>query len=138
VKTAASIVIYRVSLSVCLQWLGWTEERREDMAMYLGSGYRGPMSSSSSFFCIREHPNWQVTTRVCKRFGKGSLWTILRLVGGEIASPAVEKKDGGEELSMLLSGLLSSRCRAQSCHEDCFSSVRPLFVLRSSCPLCRI
>ena len=67
--------------------------------MYPGSGYRGPTSSSSSYLYSRA-PKSGVTTRVCKRFGKGSLGAILWLVGGEVASLAMEKKDGGEERSV--------------------------------------
>jgi len=37
---------------------------------------------------------------VCKRFGRGSLGAILGLIAGELASPATEKKDGGEERSV--------------------------------------
>ena len=48
VETVASIVVRRVSLSVGLRWLGWTQEHREDTTMYPGSGYQGPMSSNSS------------------------------------------------------------------------------------------
>jgi hypothetical protein len=50
--------------------------------------------------CIREHPNQGVTTRVCERFGRGSLSVILWLVDGEVASPVMGKKDRGEEHSI--------------------------------------
>jgi hypothetical protein len=56
VETVASIVVHRVSLSVGLRWLKWTQEHREDITTYPGSGYRGSTYSSSSFY-IRKHPN---------------------------------------------------------------------------------
>jgi hypothetical protein len=59
--------------------------------------------------------------RVCKRFGRGSLGAILWLIGVEVASPAVEEKDKGEERSVLLFGWLCSRCRAWSFPKDSIS-----------------
>jgi hypothetical protein len=37
---------------------------------------------------------------VHKRFGRGSLGAILWLIGSEVDSLAMEKKDGGEERSI--------------------------------------
>jgi len=84
VETAASIIVHRVSLSVGIRWLGWTQEHIEDIVMYPGSGYRGPTSSSSSSLYSRA-PKSGVTTRVCKRFGRGSLGAIIWFLGGEVA-----------------------------------------------------
>jgi hypothetical protein len=69
--------------------------------------------------CIREHPNQGVTTRLCKIFERGSpVGAILWLVGGEVASLAMEKKGEGEERSSLLFGLPCFQCRARSGLED--------------------
>jgi hypothetical protein len=76
-----------------------------------GEGYQGSMSSSSSSLYSRA-PKSGVAIGVCKRFGRGSLGGILWLVGGEVASRAVEKKAGGRRAQSLLSGLLCSRCKA--------------------------
>ena len=91
----------------------------------------GALHLAVEVICIREYPNQGVTTRVCKRFGKGSLGAILWHVGGEVASMAVEKKGEGEELSVLLSGLPCSRCKTRSCPKDSVVSVCHLlfFVL---------
>jgi hypothetical protein len=82
-----------------LRFLGWTQEHKEDIVMYLGSGYQGPTSSSSSSLYLKA-PKSGVTTRVCKRFGRRSLGAILWLVDGEVASPVMGKKDKGEEHSV--------------------------------------
>jgi hypothetical protein len=60
-------------------------------AMYLGSGYRGPTSSSRCSLYSRA-PKSGGLQQKCKRFGRESLGAIVWLVGGELASPAVEKK----------------------------------------------
>jgi hypothetical protein len=50
----------------------------------------------------------------CKRFGRGSLGANPRLIGGEVSSLSERKKTvAREELPMLLSEWLCSRCRAR-------------------------
>jgi hypothetical protein len=63
--------------------------------MYPGSGYRA-LHPMVVVLCIREHPN-RGLQRECKRFGRDA---ILWLVSGEVASPAMEKTDEGEERSV--------------------------------------
>jgi len=66
--------------------LGGLKNTREDMAMYPGSGYRGPTSSSGLFFVFR---STQIGgyNEVEREFGRESLGAIP-LLGGEVTSLA--------------------------------------------------
>jgi hypothetical protein len=115
VETTTSIVVHRMSLSVGLQWLGWTQEHIKDTTVYPSSGYRGPTTSSLMILVFKSIQNWEGYNRVEERFGKGSFGVNPRLVSGEVSSSPERKKmmERGEELSALLLGWICSRCRAR-------------------------
>ena len=55
----------------------------EDTAMYLGSGYQGPTSSSGLIF-VSQSIQVRGYNEVEREFGRGLLGAILRLVDGEV------------------------------------------------------
>jgi hypothetical protein len=69
-----------------------TKKHKGDTLVYLGSGYRGPTSSSEVSFKFR---STQIGgggyIRGEREFGRGSFGAILWLVGGEVSSTMSEE-----------------------------------------------
>jgi hypothetical protein len=95
-------------------------------------GLPGPyvhMSSNSSSLYLRA-PKSGVTTRACNRFVRGSLGDILWLINGEVASPSMGKKDGGEECSVAPLWVALRSVQSSSDLEDSVRFCLPLYRIR--------
>jgi hypothetical protein len=111
VETTASIVVHWVSLSVCLRWLGWTQEHkdhREDATVYPGSSYRGSTSSSRWSLYSRAPKIEGLQQSVGERFGRGLIGADPRYhVAGEVFLLIGEEEDDGRGEELLVQ---SSSC----------------------------